>query len=161
MTPNCLLLLLASILCSFTGFTQTSINISGQEASGAGGTASISIGQTFFQYQSDGAINLTEGVQQVYEITSVGTETYGSSSNVQIKVFPNPTQHMLFVEVDLSDVVSLKWVLSDLKGVLLKSGVLSGDSREIMVHDLPAGTYFLMITDTLSFQNTFKIVKTN
>jgi len=139
---------------------QSSLTISGQEAQGLGGTASISIGQPFFQYHTDNKFSLTEGLQQTYIVSSVFTED-AILSPYQIRIFPNPTQHMIFIETDLPNSVSLEWIMSDMKGATLKSGILANDSREITLNELAAGTYFLQLMDKKYSLKVFKIVKTN
>ena len=51
---------------------QQTTDCAGGNASGIGGSVSYSIGQIFYQYDSDNAGNISQGVQHAYEVYSLG-----------------------------------------------------------------------------------------
>ncbi|MDG2279738.1 MAG: T9SS C-terminal target domain-containing protein, partial [Flavicella sp.] len=71
---NKLKLTLLVSLCMSVGsiYGQESSNTSGGNAAGSGGTVAYSIGQVAYTYESGTNGNSNQGVQQPYEIYSVG-----------------------------------------------------------------------------------------
>ncbi len=59
-----------SLLIS-NAFSQESVNISGGNAIGTGGSVSYSVGQVFFNTSESTTGSVTEGIQQPYEISVV------------------------------------------------------------------------------------------
>jgi hypothetical protein len=147
-----------------TGFCVLAINIilaqensvsAGGETIGSGGSSSYSIGQTNYAFQTDGNINIIEGVQQPYEISVLEIKDFGLIEN--ISVFPNPTTQ--FVTISTQEFEGLEFQLFDINGRLIQSGKLRNSETTINVSQLPQATFLLNILKNNSIGNTFKIIK--
>jgi hypothetical protein len=74
----------------------------------------------------------------------------------QIKLYPNPMEGMLNIEVDPS-LVHADYFISDITGRLLTHGILSSTMNTIDLSRLVSGNYFLTIRGKTP--STMKIVK--
>jgi hypothetical protein len=72
----------------------------------------------------------------------------------EFKVFPNPTENMIYVHTNLK---SSLYKIQTLNGSVVKTGV-GTDEFSINVIDLPSGVYFLNVNNGLTNYQT-KIVK--
>jgi hypothetical protein len=68
---------------------QESINASGGDALGSGGSTAYSIGQVVYTINTSSSGTSEQGVQHAYEIYSVGIKE--TEVNIFLSVFPNPT----------------------------------------------------------------------
>ena len=82
------------LLFAFTVNGQESINTSGQNATGTGGSASYSLGQVVYTTYSGTNGSVAQGVQQPYEISVVLGIEY-TNINLIMTVSPNPTKDLL------------------------------------------------------------------
>ena len=76
-----------------------------------------------------------------------------STSATNIKVYPNPTDNLLFIQDP--DHSIRQWTLLDAAGkTLLQSGEMNKDQYPLDLSTLAAGNYFLMLhsTEVLSFK---------
>lgn len=143
-----------------TVLSQESVNASGGEATGIGGTASYSTGQLVYTSNTASSGDVTQGVQHAYEVFSLAvTET---ESNLSITVFPNPTTSILNLKI--GDYNGQKWTyrLYDIQGRQLSSGQIANEQTEIDIQNLSVDTYLI---DILNSENqivkSYKIVKNN
>jgi hypothetical protein len=135
---------------------QESINGSGSEATGAGGTASYSIGQVVYTTNTGTNGSVAQGVQQSFEIsTTVGINE--TSINLEMNVYPNPTTNYLILNVVESK--GLSYQLFDLQGKLIENKKVTANNTTITMEDLPNATYFLKVTKNSQAVKTFKIIK--
>ncbi len=148
----------------YTGFCVLAINMllaqensvsAGGETIGSGGSSSYSVGQTNYTFQTNGNVNIIEGVQQPYEISVLEIKDFGLINN--ISVFPNPTTQ--FVTISIQEFEGLEYQLFDINGRLIQSGKLSNSETTINVSQLPQATFLLNILKNNSIGNTFKIIK--
>lgn len=82
------ILILGLFVCNFS-FAQNSVNSSGGDLTGTGGSASFSIGEVVYSNYSSASGSVIEGVQFPFEIVTLGNSVFGK--DVQLLVFPNPT----------------------------------------------------------------------
>ena len=149
-------------LISF-GFTavhaQESINTTGGNASGSGGSASFSVGQLLYQTHTGTNGSVSEGVQQPFEISEVASTEEAKEINISVSVYPNPTTHYLrlIVETDIYEDASFK--LIDLNGKLVQTGAIVDAQTIIMASNLVSATYFLKVIHNNKKIITFKIIK--
>ena len=91
-------LFILSLTLSFsTIYSQKSIVASGGKVIGAKGTASFSVGQ--ISCKSPNGNIVSDGVQQPYEIATLGKSNFESIS-LEMNVFPNPTAGELSLKID-------------------------------------------------------------
>ena len=143
---------------------QESINATGNNATGSGGSVSYSVGQVTYQTHTGTDGSVAQGVQQPYEIslaTGIG-ESIPVSFNA--KVYPNPATDYLMLKVDqVTHLQSFNYHLYDVNGKLLENKHLENSETSISIDHLPSGTYFLHLkkqNDQGSYELiNFKIVK--
>ena len=147
------------LLLSFTVCGQESINASGKNAGGAGGSVSYSVGQLVYTTNSSSVSgSVAQGVQQPYEISVVlGIQNQGIS--LLMTVSPNPTTDFVTLKIDNYEFESLSYQLYDLNGKQFITGQTSATETQISTGHLPSAVYFLKITDKTKTIKTFKILK--
>jgi hypothetical protein len=138
---------------------QQSISTSGSEATGAGGTVSYTVGQAAYSTFSANEGEISQGVQQPYEITLMptGEDTYGI--NPELSIYPNPATDYLLLKVKDYTPCNFSYQLYDLNGKLLKNKKLESCETIIQVDKLSRSIYFLKVIDNETEVRTFKIVK--
>lgn len=137
---------------------QQSVAAAGGDASGAGGSVAYSVGQVVYTAYAQGGAQIVQGVQQPYELFTVGTEG-PSDLALHYTVFPNPTAATVTLSVADVDWTALSFALFDEQGRLILQQKLEGESTRIPLEGQNAGLYFLKIQDKLQTLKTFKIVK--
>jgi hypothetical protein len=152
------LLLLSSFLMSMHLSAQESVNGSGGEASGSGGTVSYSIGQVVFQTQSGTNYNEVQGVQQPYEISVVTDISRPVEINLVCKVYPNPSTNYLHLEIEEVK-EELTYVLYSIDGRVLKNAIITEQLSELSMRDYAPSTYLLEVKQAGKRIQTFKIIK--
>ncbi len=128
----------------------------GAEASGAGGSASYSIGQVVFSAHSGAGGTVAQGVQQAYDIaTTSGAEL----DNIALTVYPNPTSDYLNLSISDNDLSSLTYVLYDLQGRTIATQSITANTTAISMHDLASAAYILKISQNNNPLKTYRIIK--
>ena len=143
---------------------QQTTTTAGGEASGSGGTASYTVGQTVYTTNTGTNGNSTaQGVQQPYEIsTTIGINE--TSISLEMSVYPNPTTNYLTLKVDASTSFSnqqLSYQLYDMQGELIKNIKISSKTTNIAMEYLPSATYLLKVIQNNKLVKSFKIIKNN
>lgn len=153
------LVLLATGLL-WVGFAQAqeSINASGGAASGSGGTIAYSVGQVVYTTNTDASGTVSQGVQQVYEIFTVGINE--TELNISLSVFPNPTADNLTLQISDYNNEKLSYQLFDMQGKLLNNGQVTTQQTQINTANLPSATYFINVVNQENKKvQSFKISK--
>lgn len=140
---------------------QSDIVPAGGTATGAGGSATYTVGQIAVQRMENGDKYIIEGVQQPYEIQTVGVDDHPGIS-LEAIVYPNPTQH--YVQLRISNYMipdyGLKAQLYDANGRLLQIFTISDFETKMDLEQYPTASYQLRVYDDKQLLKTFKIVKT-
>ena len=100
--------------------------------------ASAEVWKFFAQYDINGRIGLTT--------------THQPNPDVQFKTFPNPTDGMINIELELSN--SVIYNFATLSGQTLLNGTFTGDSFALDISSFPSGLYLLRMNNV-----AFKILK--
>ena len=139
---------------------QSDIVPAGGTATGAGGSATYTVGQIAVQRATDGTKYIIEGVQQPYEIQGVGVNNY-PGINLQAVVYPNPTQHYVQLRVTNYEIPSygLTAQLFDANGKFLEEYIVTGPETKMDLEKYPTASYQLRILNKDMLLKTFKIVK--
>jgi hypothetical protein len=89
---------LLSFAFSFsTVMAQESVNATGGDATGSGGSASYSVGQLVYTTNSGTDGSVAQGVQQAFEISVVlGIE---EANEIKLSAYPNPTTNYLTLNI--------------------------------------------------------------
>jgi hypothetical protein len=138
---------------------QEAVVPAGGNASGSGGTVSFTAGQVFYLFHSGASGSVSQGVQQPYEIYTVGVIETGLS--ISLSVFPNPTANHLTLLVKEFNNEKLQYRLYDLSGKLLLSDRVGGTHTLIPTGSFPSGIYLLNIILENRNVQSFKIIKNN
>lgn len=140
---------------------QSDVVPAGGTASGAGGTATYTVGQIAVQRMESGGKYVIEGVQQPYEIQTVGVDNYPGIS-LEAIIYPNPTQHFVQLRISNYDIpdYGLTAQLYDANGRLLQIFTVSDFETKMDLEQYPTATYQLRVYDNKQLLKTFKVVKT-
>lgn len=149
-----ILLLLPALYLS--SHAQESLNAAGGDSDGPG-VVSFSIGQVFYE-PFHGEYSIIPGVQQPYEGSTNFVE-YPEGIKLVAKVFPNPANHILVLEVYEQDFSLLQILLTDLNGKTLVNQKVISSTTEIPVKNLTPGIYLLNVTRDDKVLQAFKIIK--
>jgi len=159
-------LYLSLVLLFVLGLTglhaQESVNTSGGNTLGSGGSVSYSVGQVVYTTNSGTTGTVSQGVQQPYEISVITGFDDIKWMNLNCSVYPNPTTDYLTLKIDASASIpirNLSYQLYDMNGRLLGSGKLESQETQIVMVNLVPETYLLEIFDQNKIVKSFKIIK--
>lgn len=130
----------------------------GGDATGAGGSVAYSVGQIVYTYSAGTTGSVNQGVQQPYELLSVGVSNHTDIS-LYMSVYPNPSVSLLNLNVGKQDLQDLTLQLFDLQGKLLYAQKISNSETAIKMEEYDAGNYFLKIFNSKEELKTFTIIK--
>jgi hypothetical protein len=141
---------------------QESVNATGGDASGSGGSVSYSVGQVVYTTNIGANGSVAQGVQQPYEISVVTGIEEAKGINLSVTAYPNPTTDYLTLSIDASTTLSIQsmsYQLYDMNGKLLQSEKITGNQTSIVMSNLVPATYFVKVTEGNKEVKTFKIIK--
>ena len=156
---NKILILFCVLMTSIGAYAQSAVSASGGESSGSGGTASYTIGQTFYSANVGTSGQISEGVQQAYEIYDVTEVQNPISANISLSAFPNPTSDFLTLRIDGDYIDGLDCTMYDISGKEIMHQRIGSSETSIDMQSLPPATYFVRVTKDKNEVMTFKIVK--
>lgn len=137
---------------------QKSVNVSGGDADGNGGSVAYSIGQFAYSVDTGASGEITQGVQHAYEIFTIGINNV--KLNISLSVFPNPTSDYLFIKIHNYNSEYLNYKVYDMLGKVLSQQQIRGSETKISMIGLPAATYFVHIINQENKRlQSFKIIK--
>jgi hypothetical protein len=153
-----------AVLLAVLGLTglqaQESVNPSGGEASGSGGSVSYSVGQVVYTTNTGTSGSVAQGVQQPYEISVVTGIEEAKAINLSVSAYPNPTTDNLTLRIDEFKISNLSYQLYDVDGKLLQSEKLTGTETQIDMSSYVPSTYFVRVINGNQSIKEFKIIKT-
>lgn len=139
---------------------QESINATGNNASGNGGSVSYSVGQLAYQTHTGINGSVSEGVQQAYEISAITGIEEAEGINLSVTAYPNPTTYYLTLEVKAFELSNLHFQLYDISGKLLQSEKIISNQTNIVMSNLLPASYFVKVRQGNKEVKSFKIIKT-
>ena len=144
------------------GFAQSAIVPVGGDAQNNGGSVSYSVGQIVVQSSanSNGSVSVAEGVQQPYEIQTVGVDEFPQIV-LNAVVYPNPTENFAQLRLNGFEIPSggLSAILHDGNGKQLQTLTVIDDLTPFHIGQYATGTYYLELRDGQRVLKTFKIVR--
>ena len=150
---------LALVLSAPISYSQSDVVATGGEASGADGSTSYTVGQlNYHTYTSVNGESVSEGVQQPYEIYSVGMMEITPDA-FDLSVFPNPATNYLTLKGKSTIEQELKYTLCDANGKVLETLEIKDDLTTIQMSNYTPATYFLNVTQQGTTIKSFKIIK--
>lgn len=146
---------------------QESVNTTGGNASGSGGSASYSVGQVVYTTNTGTNGSVAQGVQQPFEISVVTGIEENKGISLLISAYPNPTTDYLTLEIKDFDLSKLRqdqysvlsFQLYDMQGKLLQNEEIIDSETSIYMSNFVPATYFLKVTEGNKEMKTFKIIK--
>ena len=137
---------------------QESVNTSGGNASGNGATVTYSVGQFVYTTNSGSNGSVAQGVQQAYEILTVGINE--TMPDVSFNIFPNPTSDNLTLKISEYKNQKLSYKIFNLQGKLLNNSLINSEQTTIDMKGLPTATYFIEVVNHENKKiQSFKIIK--
>ncbi len=141
---------------------QTALAASGSNASGSGGSASYTVGQVAYTSASSSSGEVSQGVQQAFEIYTLGVDHFPKIS-LAISVYPNPTADYVILKTGEYAIENLAYQLFDLTGKQISNQKITNNETKIPMEGLAISTYLLKISAKdkagQSIIKTFKINK--
>lgn len=149
----------AFLLLSFAGAkAQSSLNASGGNATGTGGSASYSVGQLAYTTASGTGGSASAGVQQAIEIFTSNHQEL-ESIRLSATAFPNPVESDLTLQITDLKWRELRYELYDLQGKTLFISKVNGETTQIPFAGQAVGTYTLRVVQGENQIKSFKILK--
>ena len=140
-------------------YAQTSINTSGGDGSGNGGSVSFSVGQISYHTEKASNGSVAEGVQQPFEISVLSVLEDMDLINLHIQTFPNPTTNFLSLSISNYEITDLSYQLFDLQGKMVLNETISNDVTQVDMSNLGPSTYILKVEQNHKVVKIFKIIK--
>jgi hypothetical protein len=136
---------------------QQATTATGGNALGSGGSASYSLGQAAYTSSAGATGSVSQGVQQAYEIVTLGTNEIAMT--ISPSVFPNPTTDNLTLQVKDFSTDKLNYELYNMQGMLLETKQINANQTQINMSRLPIATYFIKVISDNKQVQSFKIIK--
>ena len=149
-----------AFLLSFSVQAQTShqiLSATGGDASGSGGTVAYSVGQIAYTTSTGTTGSVAQGVEQAYEIYSVGIKE--TALNISLSIFPNPTSDFLTIKVEDYNNEALSYNLLDEQGKSVLNEQITNQDTQVAMSTLARGIYFINVLQANKKIQTFKIIK--
>lgn len=154
------LLIISFLLClSLSVFAQETILTSGGDASSTSGSVNYSIGQVLFSTYADKDASVALGVQHPYEAMTIVAIKEIQGISLDIKLYPNPANELIFLETMNELDRNFSYFLYDIKGNLLENNSLTNRLTTIRIDNYSSSTYLLKIRENNLEIKTFKIIK--
>ena len=154
---------LSAVLLLGLGLTglqaQTSVNATGTNASGSGGTVSYSVGQVVYTTNTGASGSVAQCVQQPFEISVVTGIEEAKGINLSVSAYPNPTTDYLTLSISEFEISNLTYQLYDISGKLLQSEKITGNQTNIVMSNLVPANYFVKVIAGNQLIKEFKIIK--
>ena len=151
-------MLTLSLLCFSLSYSQESINSSGSDATGNGGTVAYSIGQVVYATNSGTNGSSAQGVQHAYEILTLNDNE--NAKLISLRAFPNPTNDNLIIEIGNNIDEDLHFELFDLGGKMIKSEKIPDKKVLVDMSKEPSSIYYINIINQENKKvQSFKIIK--
>jgi hypothetical protein len=153
-----------SSLATAQSIAPQSVNSGGTKMTQSNGSLSFTVGELVVLAQTDANGNtLGNGFTSGAAVsTSVLSVTEANKDLLHVKVYPNPTTELVFVDILAT---KLSWVtidIVDLQGKQLSTQKYAGMSNRIGINtaSYKAGTYFLVLKDDANTTlATYKLIK--
>jgi len=141
---------------------QADIVPAGGDVSNSNGSVSYTIGQVATQFSTDGTHSVLEGVQQPYEIQTVGIDDYPGIT-LEAVIYPNPTNDFVQLSIQGYEIPAdgLTAHLYDANGKLLEAFKISDKETRFDLSRYATAIYQLRIQEGARHLKTFKVVKNN
>ena len=156
MIKTCIILFFS--FCNQFVIAQKAVVGTGGNATGVGGSFSYSVGQIAYNFSTSANGSASEGVQQPFEILTLGTDDFPNII-LEMTVYPNPTTSKIILKITDLDSENLRFQILDLTGKLISKDLIVNSETQISFENLNSGIYFLKVIQSNKIIKTFKIIK--
>ena len=139
-------------------YAQQTVDASGGDATGSGGSSGYSVGQIVYTTHTGSNGTISQGVQQSYEIFTLSNAAL-STVNLVATTYPNPTSDYVVLAISDDSLTDLTYALYDIQGKPIAKAIISSKDTQIDMHSLSAGTYLLNVNQNNQKLKSFKIIK--
>ena len=147
---------------AFLVHSQNAIVPVGGDAQNNNGSVNFTVGQIAVQTSTNttGNVTVAEGVQQPYEIMTVGVDEYPQII-LNAEVYPNPTDNLAQLHLNGFEIPTngLSARLYDGTGKVLQNLTINNDLTTFQIGHYATGTYFLELRNGNQLLKTFKVVR--
>ncbi len=150
---------LCLLLCFSSVKAQLAIPCTGGIANGTGGSATFSIGQVNYITNLGANGTVCQGVQHAFEIFVVSGFEDVNYSNIQLLVYPNPTNDYLKLQVNASNVKCRVYQVLDSNGKLISAKLIENSETIIDLVNCASAIYYINIIEEEKILKTFKVIK--
>ena len=116
-----------------------------------------SVGQIVYTTSTGTSGSVAQGVEQAYEIYTVGVQE--TALNISLSIFPNPTSDYLTLKVEDYNNEALSYSLLDEQGKLVLNEQITNQDTQVAMSTLARGAYFINVLQENKKIQTFKIIK--
>lgn len=149
-------------IIGFSCFAQSAIVPVGGDAQSNNGSVSYTVGQIAVQTSenSNGDVTVGEGVQQPYEIMTVGVDEYPQIV-LNAVVYPNPTENLIQLQLNGVEIPTdgFRANLYDGNGKLMQTSSVVEEISSFQIGQYATGNYFLELRDGRRVLKTFKVIR--
>lgn len=136
---------------------QETVNISGGDAVGSGGSAAFSVGLVVYTTHFDNTGSIAQGVQHAYEVFASDIK---EENNLAFTLYPNPTSDIVTLLISNYEKDTFWYQLCDMQGRILKKGSVNSQQTQLSLQQFPTSTYFISIWDNKNVKlKSFRVVK--
>lgn len=157
-----IIIFVTTLFVSIGAQAQSAIVPVGGDSQSSSGSVSYTVGQIAVTTTigGNGTFIVTEGVQQPYEILTVGVDDYPQII-LNAKVFPNPTDNLAQLQLNGFEIPAggLKAHLYDENGKLLQTISVDSDLTTFNIGQYATGHYYLSLFSSNRSLKTFKIIR--
>jgi hypothetical protein len=146
-----------SVALTLNCTAQSNTVSAGGDCTGAGGSASFSVGQVDFIAIDVAAGSAYLGVQQPYELFE--TNSLNENNQFSLSIGPNPVNGLLTLHSTQAVPLQTYFILHDEAGKMLCTHPIVNENSIIDMSAYAAGMYFLNILSAEKTINSFKIIK--
>ena len=151
-------LLAALVFASSVLTAQEAFVASANEASGAGGSLSYSVGQLITSSQTTANTTIDVGIQLPLQIVTLSNPEV-TRIQLTAKAYPNPSIDFVVLSLTDTDFEGMQYALYSLNGGLVAEASISEAETSVDLRELSVGTYVLRVTQNQKEIKTFKIIK--
>ena len=145
----------------FLGYSQSAIVPIGGDAQSNNVSVSYTVGQIVVQTSANtNGVTVGEGVQQPYEIMTVGVDEYPQIV-LNAVVYPNPTENVAQLQLNGFEISAdgLHANLYDGNGKMLQTLTVLDELTTFQIGHYTTGTYYLELIDGKRVLKTFKVIR--
>ena len=145
------------LLAVLPAFGQRTVSTAGHDATGNGGSLSVTVGQVGHTNTGTSSGTVAAGVQQ--PLVVIQTDVAELPGGPSAQVFPNPAHDQLTVQVDQLDGGTSYCELQDAAGRIVLQERITATHTLVDVQHLAHGTYTLSIRTDDAPIGTFTVIK--